>query len=80
MATKRSLSNPTRFYKVINFNFCTSNKGANQDRYTLNYELPEKKDVKLRPISERLLIFLLKAMLLYYLLKYFFFTKEKFHT
>jgi hypothetical protein len=37
--------------------------------------MPEKKDVELRPISERLLIFLLKVMLLYYLLKYFFFTK-----
>jgi hypothetical protein len=69
MATKRSLSKQTRIYKIIYFNFCTSNKGANQDRYTLNYELPEKKDVELRPISERLLIFLLKVMLLYYLLK-----------
>jgi hypothetical protein len=75
IASNRPLSYQTRIYKITNFNLCTSNKGENKDRYTLNHELPEKKDIKLRPFPERLIIFLIKVMLLYYLLKHFFFTK-----
>jgi hypothetical protein len=41
MATNRSLSKQTRIYKIIYFNFCTSNTGTNQDRYTLNYARKE---------------------------------------